>query len=522
MLIEHFGKELISYDELKSVTEFKVPAWVYGFCIIGSGEYYIGTELDYERHKSYSELELGFVRDKILLHHESLIITSQQLKDLKLIHGHNIPRWAVHERRIGENLHDFSDDYTPWCPLGAPEPKEELMDFETSSGKPANTVDLDDEFPDFSNTKSQLLDNTMVSPYSHQPLPDSSPLSFGGIDDDTIEKLASAFGKVFNTKEDVHNVPPKPKGFYIPDIDKLFIRWGIYADIVKILERNMFYPAYITGLSGNGKTLGIEQACAELNKELLIVNITEETDEDDLLGGYRLVNGNTVWQDGPVVIAMRRGCPLLLDEIDYGSSKLSCLQSVLSGKPVLIKKTGEVVKPVNGFTVFATANTKGQGDTVGKFAGTKILNEAFLDRFPIMLHNPYPSPKVELKIFETALAHFRFVYDGGNELSSSDSEFCSRMVKWCDIVRQSHESGATNDVISTRRGVDILKAFVIFGARERAIKVGVERFNEETRTSFAKLYQAVDEQIEIERAKASRQPSSRDARAAAAGVMAKK
>lgn len=507
-LRDFFQKELVTYTELKSQTGVEVPAWVYGYCCIGYDEYFIGEDSDYERYRTYTDRQLTEFRTVLMAKYNRLVISTDEMKLLKTRHDVLLMRWMVHERRIDNDMHDFSDNYKPWCPIGKDEPMLELfqdMESETPVPKINQMIELQ-----LSGESDSFELPPIQEPISATPIQfNAAPMAF---DDVMIEKMATAFADAFNRTVPLSTVPPRPKDFYVPEIDKMYIKWGIYADIKMIIDRNMFYPTFITGLSGNGKTLSVEQAHAVAGKELIITNITEETDEDDLLGGYRLISGNTVWQDGPVVIAMRRGCSLLLDEVDYGTSKLSCLQSVLAGRPVLIKKTGEVVKPALGFTVFATANTKGQGDTVGKFAGTKILNEAFLDRFPIMLHNPYPKPEIEVKIFSTALAHFRFVYSGGAELSEADNEFCLRLSKWCDIVRTSHSSGACSDVISTRRGVDILKAYVIYDSRDRAIKVGVERFNEETRNSFAKLYSAVDEQIEAERKRGELAIDSKTAR----------
>lgn len=530
---EHFGSEFVSRSDLFGQKDVPVPMWVYSYCLISKNEYYFGDETKYERYKDFTEEEFDNFASQVFKIYGKLVIRRSELLAMSKL-GISIPSWARHDRISGHGEVSFEKDFTPWCPIEFKEVKKDNMDFQTSSGNdvptrktteprtelvsPTITPVVDEPM----NLDSLLGDSSPIAiadPMVQYPLPTNAPMPV--FDDETINKMANAFASAFKGGE-TPSVPEAPKNFYIPDADKLFIKWGIYSDIEKILERGMFYPVFITGLSGNGKTMGIEQACANLNKELIVTNITQETDEDDLLGGYRLIDGSTVWQDGPVIIAMKRGCPLLLDEIDYGSSKLACLQSVLSGKPVLIKKTGKYVKPKSGFTVFATANTKGQGDENGKFAGTNILNEAFLDRFPVMLHNPYPPKKTELAIFLRALEQFRFMYDGGKELNNMDRDFCKRLVQWCDTIRNSHANGAIEDVISTRRGVDILRAFVIFADRGRAIKIGVERFNEETRMSFAKLYKAVDEQIANADKVVNRAPTSKDARQRAMEAASKK
>lgn len=530
-VIEYFGSEFVSRKDLFGQKDIQIPMWVYSYCLIGKNEYYFGDEISYERYKDFTEAEFDQFAAVVYKTYGRLVIRRAELLAMSKM-GISIPCWARHDRISGHGEVSFEKDFTPWCPTVFKEIKKDNMDFNTASGNDVPTRKSKPKLDTFTVTDNEPLTTladvelTTIDPpvetLPHMEIPPSFPMMAPSFDDETINKMARAFADAFHQKEPVTDVPPRPKNFYVPDVDKLFIKWGIYSDVEKILQRGMFYPVFITGLSGNGKTMGIEQGCANLTKELVVVNITQETDEDDLLGGYRLIDGNTVWQDGPVTIAMSRGCPLLLDEIDYGSSKLSCLQSVLSGKPVLIKKTGRVVKPKAGFTVFATANTKGQGDENGKFAGTNILNEAFLDRFPVMLHNPYPPKKVELAIFLRALEHFRFVYDGGKELSKDDQDFCKRLVQWCDTIRNSHANGAIEDVISTRRGVDILRAFVIFGERGRAIQIGVERFNEETRMSFAKLYKAVDEQIANASKVSAQAPSSKDARRRAMDAAAKK
>ena len=250
----------------------------------------------------------------------------------------------------------------------------------------------------------------------------------------------------------------------------------------------MFYPTFITGLSGNGKTFSVEQACAALNRELIRVNITIETDEDDLIGGFRLVNGETAWHNGPVIEALERGAVLLLDEVDLASNKILCLQSVLEGKGVFLKKTGRYVKPASGFNIIATANTKGKGSEDGRFIGTNVLNEAFLERFALTFEQEYPSPVTETKILQKA---------AGN-LGVLDEEFCTNLANWADIIRKTFKDGGIDEVISTRRLVHIIRAFAIWQNRMKAIKVCVNRFDDETKQSFIELYDKIDADIQTE------------------------
>jgi len=273
---------------------------------------------------------------------------------------------------------------------------------------------------------------------------------------------------------------------YIPPKDPTFIKWGNYRDLEMVIKSRHFYPVFITGLSGNGKTMGIRQACANLNRELIRVNFTIETDEDDLIGGFRLVNGETVWQDGPVVEAMRRGAVLLLDEIDLASHKVMTLQSVLEGQGVFLKKINEQVMPAPGFTVIATANTKGKGSDDGRFVGTNILNEAFLDRFPATLHQEYPTEANEKKILTAVMGSL--VENSGEK----ESSFVKNLVRWGYIIRKTFEDGGIDEVISTRRLVDIVKTYSIFKNKDKAIKMGTERFDDDTKSSFRDLYEKID------------------------------
>ena len=263
----------------------------------------------------------------------------------------------------------------------------------------------------------------------------------------------------------------------IPEKDDSFVKFGNYGDIRKIIQSRLFYPTFITGMSGNGKTFSVEQACAQLGRELIRVNITIETDEDDLIGGFRLVNGETVWHNGPVIEALERGAILLLDEIDLASNKILCLQSVLEGKGVFLKKIGKFVQPAEGFQIFATANTKGKGSDDGRFIGTNVLNEAFLERFPVTFEQSYPTVSVEKNILSKIC---------------SDDDFCQRLVDWADIIRKTFYDGGVEEIISTRRLVHIVKAYNIFGDKAKAIQVCVNRFDDETKQSFLELYDKVD------------------------------
>ena len=283
------------------------------------------------------------------------------------------------------------------------------------------------------------------------------------------------------------SVVPSSEQNLIPDQDNTFVKFGPFADVKKIIQSKQFYPIFLTGLSGNGKTFSVEQACATLKRELVRVNITIETDEDDLIGGFRLVNGETVWHNGPVIEALERGAILLLDEIDLASNKILCLQSILEGNGVFLKKIGRVVKPAKGFNVIATANTKGKGSDDGRFIGTNVLNEAFLERFPVTFEQDYPSPNIEKKILGGVAAN----------LGVTDTDFLARLVDWGDIIRKTFYDGGIEEIISTRRLVHIVRAFSIFKDKSKAIRVCVNRFDEETKQSFLELYDKVDADFEL-------------------------
>ena len=258
-----------------------------------------------------------------------------------------------------------------------------------------------------------------------------------------------------------------------------YVPFGFFKDLRHIIKSGSFYPVFITGLSGNGKTLMVEQVCAELQRECIRVNISIETDESDLLGGPTLVNGNVVNRDGPVIVAMKRGAVLLIDEVDRGSNKLMCLQGILEGKPYYNKKNGELVHPKSGFTVMATANTKGRGSEEGRYL-SQILDDAFLERFPITVEQEYPDVKTEKKILTPLI---------------DDADFVDKLTQWADVVRQSFNQGATDEIISTRRLVHIARAFKIFGDRMKAIELCVSRFDTDTKLAFLDLYSKVDAKV---------------------------
>jgi MoxR-like ATPase len=271
-------------------------------------------------------------------------------------------------------------------------------------------------------------------------------------------------------------------GDIVPKKDVTFVPFGNYPDIKSIIKSGKFYPVFVTGLSGNGKTMSILQACAEAKKECIRVNVTIETDEDDLLGGYRLKDGQTVWQNGPVIEAMERGALLLLDEIDLASNKIMCLQPILEGSGVFVKKINKFVKPKEGFNVVATANTKGQGSEDGKFIGTNILNEAFLERFPVTFEQRYPNTKTEEKILNNVL----------ESTGKKDTNYVNKLVTWADVIRKTYFDGGVDEIISTRRLVHIVQAYSIFSNKVKAIELCTNRFDEDTKTSFVDLYTKVD------------------------------
>ena len=271
-------------------------------------------------------------------------------------------------------------------------------------------------------------------------------------------------------------------------VDPTFVPWGSYTDIMKIIKSEMFYPTYISGLSGNGKTFMVEQACAKAGREFIRVQINPETDEDDLLGGFRLINGETVFCKGPVLKAMENGAVLLLDEIDRATNKIMCLQGVLEGKPVLVKKTGETIEPAKGFNVIATANTKGKGSEDGRFTAASIIDEAFLERFTISVDQKFPSATIEKKILKKHMDKFDI----------QDDEFVDRLVTWGDIIRKTFFDDGVDEVISTRRLCHIVQTFSIFTDRMKAIDLCISRFDEDTKEAFLDLYTKVDSGVIVD------------------------
>ncbi len=296
---------------------------------------------------------------------------------------------------------------------------------------------------------------------------------------------------------DVLSEPVKPKVVakaesvslnLIPKKDPQYVSWGHFKDIKTVLEKKIFYPIFVTGLSGNGKTSMIREVCAKLKRDFVRINITVETDEDDLLGGFRLVNGETVWQDGPLVVAMKTGAVALIDEVDLASHKIMCLQPIMEGQPIYLKKINEVIYPQHGFNIVATANTKGKGSEDGRFMGTNILNEAFLDRFSATFYQEYPSAAFEAKILKKQFQVHDIVED----------DFVDKLVKWADVIRQSYKEGAVDEIITTRRLIDITKSFAIFNDKMKSVMMCLERFDNETKESFSDLYTKVDAGVSLE------------------------
>jgi hypothetical protein len=284
----------------------------------------------------------------------------------------------------------------------------------------------------------------------------------------------------------ISSVARMQEGAIIPKVNSLYVPFGFFDNMKRIVASKKFYPVFVSGLSGNGKTFMVEQACAQLKTECLRVNISPETDEDDLIGGFRLIDGETKWFDGPVVQAMKSGAVLILDEIDRGSNKLMCLQGVLEGKGLFVKKTGEFVEPVTGFNVIATANTKGKGDESGRYMAATILDDAFLERFPITVEQEYPDVKIETKILTKLFT----------SLGIADKAFAENLVKWADIIRKTFEEGAIDELISTRRLSHIAEAYTIFNDKMEAIKYCINRFDAETKTAFLDLYSKIDAGID--------------------------
>ena len=283
-----------------------------------------------------------------------------------------------------------------------------------------------------------------------------------------------------NTTLSMQSIVNKEKSF--ASVDETFVPWGSFKDITKVIKSEMFYPIYISGMSGNGKTFMVEQSCAKLNREFIRVQINPETDEDDLLGGFRLIDGETVFAKGPVLKAMENGAILLLDEIDRATNKIMCLQGILEGKPVLVKKTGETITPQAGFNVIATANTKGKGSDDGRFTAASIIDEAFLERFTISIDQKFPSKKVETKIVMKHMSKFNKIDEG----------FADKLTTWADIIRKTFDDDGVDEVISTRRLCHIVQSYAIFNNRLKAIDLCISRFDDDTKEAFLDLYTKVD------------------------------
>ena len=287
---------------------------------------------------------------------------------------------------------------------------------------------------------------------------------------------------------------------YIPEKFLGYVPWGNFNMVKQVVKSRMFYPLFVTGLSGNGKTLMVKEVCSRLNREYVRANVTIETDEDDLIGGFRLLNGETVWHDGPVVTAMKRGAILLLDEVDLASNKIMCLQPVLEGSSIYLKKIGKWVHPTPGFNVIATANTKGQGSDDGRFIGTNVMNESFLERFPVTVEQTYPTNKIEEKILVNELA----------KNDKVDNSFVENLVKWADVIRKTFFEGGVDEIISTRRLVHIVNAFGIFEDKVKSISMCISRFDAETRDSFLDLYTKVDSGVSVDEIMADQHATDED------------
>jgi MoxR-like ATPase len=294
-----------------------------------------------------------------------------------------------------------------------------------------------------------------------------------------------------NNKEDI--VVSDVVQNYIPTKSSQFVKWGNYKDIETIIKSDMFLPTYITGESGNGKTMSVTQACAINKREVIRINFTSETCEEDLLGGYTLVNGDTVWKDGPVVVAMKRGAVCLLDEFDLANpNRITCLNAVLEGSPLFVKRTGELVQPARGFTIVATANTKGKGGS-GRYVGTNVQNEAVLDRFSITIEQNYAGTAVEKRILTNMLSSIK------STITEDDKEFIVKLVGFAGIIRVTYDEDGVDELLSTRRLIDIVKTYVTFGGdRAKAVEYGTNRFDEDTRGAFKTLYENLDERLNAE------------------------
>jgi len=332
-----------------------------------------------------------------------------------------------------------------------------VKDLATESGMPFNTVHYV--------VRKTLEQNKPGSPLWSLPV---------------VESVSAAPEAKMSLASSVTSI--KSAEVYIPEVEKEYVRWGSSKDIEAIMKSRMFYPVYISGPSGNGKTMMVEQSAAKAKIPFLRVQITPETDEDDLIGGFRLINGETVFCKGPVIKAMEEGALLLIDEIDRGTNKIMCLQGVLEGKPVLIKKTGETVRPAEGFNVIATANTKGRGSDDGRFSAATIIDDAFLERFVSAINQPWPSKAVEKKIVANHMEKF----------DSRDGDFLDKLITWASIIRKTFEVDGVDEVVSTRRLCHIIKTYSIFNDRAKSIEMCINRFDDDTITAFSDLYSKID------------------------------
>jgi len=335
-------------------------------------------------------------------------------------------------------------------------------------------------------------------------IPDAETGEFG---DESVTLNAADSAKVYQAAADtVVQMAPSAIGVmdqqedYVPEKFPGYVPWGNFNVVKEVIKSGIFYPMFITGLSGNGKTLMVSEVCSRLKREYVRANITVETDEDDLIGGFRLLNGETVWHDGPVVTAMKRGALLLLDEVDLASNKIMCLQPILEGSSIYLKKIGKWVHPTPGFNVIATANTKGQGSDDGRFIGTNVMNESFLERFPVTIEQTYPTNKIEEKILVNELAKHDKV----------ENEFVANLVKWADVIRKTFYEGGVDEIISTRRLVHIVNAFSIFDDKLKAISMCISRFDTETKESFLDLYSKVDAGVSVEEIMAEKSADDED------------
>lgn len=363
-----------------------------------------------------------------------------------------------------------------------------VSNLSTLFGKTVSRKDLINHFK----TKNESIPNWLVNGSQYR------------LDRGLINLAGDAVASVTNTVQtqsleiamQAQVVPLKQKkmitevGNLVPTRDTTYVPFGFYKDLESIVKSKAFYPLFITGLTGNGKTTMVEQVCAKLSRECIRVNISIETDEDDLVGGSTLIDGNVTFREGPVITAMRRGAILLIDEIDRGSNKLMCIQGILEGKPYFIKKTGEVITAASGFNVIATANTKGRGTDDGKYIAAQILDEAFLERFPITVEQEYPSTTIEKKI----------IINNMEALECADEDFADKLVGWAEIIRKTYVEGAIDELISTRRLVHIVKAYSVFKDRQKAINLCINRFDSDTKSAFLDLYQKIDMPVEAQTA----------------------